>query len=40
MRLTRRLASEGAGWAVDLLDTVYLSPEVQELLDPGSTAEE
>jgi hypothetical protein len=27
-------------WAAELLDTVYLSPEVQELLDPGSTAEE
>ncbi len=32
VRLCRRLAKEGAGWASALLDTVYLSPEAEQWL--------
>ena len=32
VRICNHLSSNGAGWAQDLLDTVYLSPEVEEWL--------
>jgi len=32
VRLCRKLAALGADWAQDLLDTVYLSPESEEML--------
>ena len=33
IRLLRRLASEGAGWAADTLDAVVLEPDVQKWAD-------
>jgi protein PhnA len=30
VRVTRKLQEQGAQWAADLLDNVYLSPEVEE----------
>ncbi len=33
VRLTRRLAEQGTDWASDLLDMLYLPPEVEEWLD-------
>ena len=33
VRLLRRLGDEGAHWPADLLDTVYLSPEVESWLE-------
>ncbi|MBU0961420.1 MAG: phnA protein [Proteobacteria bacterium] len=32
VRLCRRLRDKGEAWAAELLDTVYLSPEVEEWL--------
>ena len=33
VRLTRRLADEGVGWARDVLDGLWLPEEIQERLD-------
>jgi len=30
VRMCRKLQEQGAGWAADLLDNVYLSPEVKD----------
>jgi len=30
VRMCRKLQEQGVGWAADLLDNVYLSPEVEE----------
>jgi protein PhnA len=33
VRMTRRLASVGVGWAISALDTLYLDPEVEALIE-------
>ena len=33
VRLCRKVAGSGAQWAMELLDTVYLSPEAEEWLE-------
>jgi hypothetical protein len=32
VRLIRRLADDGVGWAVDALDVLYMDPDVEQMV--------